>query len=477
MSFATEVDKSVSKPRVLVEFDISRLNVEWVNNGAGIWAVNALNLYDWVDDTLLEEGFSAQGFGAIGSVTVEGIRFTKVSALGNLDLPKEFYYDPSDRMLWCIFQNYDEPSLHTIFIGVVYGYSFTEFTPVGASQLYEGRLAGVPSISLSRDPLFFGRIAFGGGSIDLINQDGEFDAFARDNNIYGNEARILLGYDGLDYDDYQRLYTGYIENVDIGEERISVQVADRRKQLTKPIIYVASAENPLTSIKNILVAEFDAEDSADYFDASAWTVATDAVAADGHVVTTNMQEEDSAIKIIESLALAAPGVFFITADNRYSFRVYDPSATASSIIFGDDILNVKTVRYAPSEVISSIKVGYARDWVTGGTQYTYKRYTSAETSVYNTYKVYRERSFDTFLATETDADTWAQKIYPRFTDVHATVAVEVPMKHYSLGIAETVDAEINRPQQTMLGTVGTEIQSIEWRLSGVPTMLFGLRFV
>ena len=183
MSFATDVEKSTSKARILVELDIGQLNVEWVNNGAGIWAVDTDNVYAWVDTTLLEEGFSAQEFGPIGSVTVSGIKLTRATSLAAMNIPNEFYYDTADNKLWVIFPDYDEPSLHTIFIGVIYGYSFNEFTPVGTTALYEGRLQSVPQISIARDPFFFGKIAFGGGSISLINQDGELDTFARDSDI------------------------------------------------------------------------------------------------------------------------------------------------------------------------------------------------------------------------------------------------------------------------------------------------------
>ena len=71
MTFAQAVQRSNSQHRVLVEVDIGIANTQWVNNGAGIWAVDPTNSYSWVDATLLG-GFTAQGFRPLGSVKVDG---------------------------------------------------------------------------------------------------------------------------------------------------------------------------------------------------------------------------------------------------------------------------------------------------------------------------------------------------------------------------------------------------------------------
>lgn len=474
MSFATEVVKSVSNPRVLVEIDIGTFNSQWVNNGAGIWAVDAENLYSWVDSTLLEEGFTAQEFGVIGSVSSDAARLTKVATLDALNIPMEFFYDADDRKVWVILQDYDEPALHSIVIGVVYGYSFNEFTPVGSIQLYEGRLTGVPRISIARDPLFFGRIAYGGGTVDLINADGELDTFARDNDVYGNEARIKLGFDGLDYDDYQTIFTGFVEGIEVGEDTVSVGIADKRKQLSRAIQYVATSVNPITAIQAILTTYFSAQYDSDYFDTTAWAAALSACTT---LASVNMQEADAAGDIIEGLSLAAPGIFYLTPEGKYAFKVIDTTATAETTLVSRDILNTISVRYDPTEVVSSIRVGHSRDWATTGTQYTYTDYDEFEASSFAAYKTYKRQDYDTYLDGATSAAAWADVIYPRFVDVHGALSVTVPIRYYDITVGATLDVEIDRPTRTMLGTATTEILSIGWELSDVPTMELGLRIV
>ncbi len=478
MSFAVDVVKSVSDIRILIELDISPVNDQWVNNGAGIWVYNLEASYPWVDDTLLD-GFTASDLTNVGSVVSDGAPLVSVALVDTLT-PLEFVWDATNNDLYICLQNYDEPGIHDVRVGLVYGFSYDEFTPAGMinSQLYEGRLSGAPSVTLARDPLFFGRIQFGGGSIPIVNMDGKYDTFAQDNNIYGNEVRIFIGFEDLDYSDYERIFTGYVDDVSVGEEVMDITITDRRKRLTRAIEITATAQNPVTTIRDILTAFFNASYDTDYFDVTEWDQATTDVAADGLTVSLNMQEPEPGIDVIESLCLAAAGILYITADGKYSFRQIDPDASAAFTVLSNDVLNSKTINYNTGDVVSSVRVGYARDWVTSGTQYTYETYDTHEASVFNAYQIYNEQLFDTFLDTKTAADNWAALFYPWFIDVHGETSVQVPIKYYDDAvITEITDVQIQRPQKTMLGTVGSEIQSITWNIDTVPTITLGVRFV
>lgn len=472
MSFATEAAKSVNDARVLVQLDIGSLNVQWVNWGAGLWAVNADNAYSWVDSSLLD-GFTAQNFAAIGSVQVDGSLQTNAGAMADLASQTEsFYYDADSATLWVHLINNDEPWLHDITIGVVYGYSYNGFTPSGTNLHYEGRLLGAPSISKRRDPLYFGKLVFAGGSIRLANGDGYFDEWAEDNDIYGNEVRVYLGYASLDYADYQRLYTGYIERVSVDEETISVQIADKRKQLTAPITYVCTAQNALSAISAILASAYSTPYTSTYYDLTAWASA----AACAETVTINMQTPDSVINVIEGICASIFGVFYVDAENRYSFRLVDTSASSETTIPAADIMTAHRITYDPTEVISSARIGHSRDWATTGTQYSYVENTTYEQSVYNAYKTYNQRTFDTWLDNATAATAFGETIMQYSKDVHGTFDVEVPMTYYARDVGETMDAVINRARVAMLGTKKSEILEVRYNLDR-PTIVFGLRIV
>lgn len=469
MTFAQYAARSVADARVLVEIDIGTLNLQWVNHGAGLWAVNSDNTYAWVDATLLD-GFTAQNFAAIGSVTVDGVQQAKTtSMLSMVAATESFWWDSAGETLWCHFIDNTDPWSHTISIGVVFGYSFDEFTPVGAGQLYQGRLLGSPVISKRRDPLYFGKLTFGGGSITLNNGDATLDEWAEDNDIYGNAVRVKLGYDGLDIHDYELLYHGYVEKVTIGEETLTVQVADKRKQLTAPIEYVCTSLNALDAIVGILKQAYGVSYTDTYFDTAAWA------SAQGSVETVSYKAErpEPVITIIESICRSVFGVFFITPDNRYSFRLVDTAVSSQTTIKAADIINRHTLVYDPTEVISSARIGY---WTSPGTLYDYSTNTAYQASVFNTYKTYNERVFDTLLDTATAATAYGTTIMQYAKDVHPQLPVQVPMAYYSRDIAENVDVEIQRATHVMLGTKKAEILEVRYNLDG-PTMTLGLRVI
>tara|TARA_Y100000310_G_C20672933_1_gene811285 strand:- start:1399 stop:2847 length:1449 start_codon:yes stop_codon:yes gene_type:complete len=480
MSFATEVAKSISDARVLVEIDVSPGGEKWVNNGAGIWVYNFDATYSWVDSTLLD-GFSAQTFSNnVGSVYSSGVQLTSVSSDLGLS-PREYYWDAANKDLYICLQNYDEPYIHDVRIGLVYSFSYKEFTPsnMGSPQSYEGRLLSVPAITLARDPLFFGRIQFGGGGISIANMDGEYDTLADDNQIYGNEARVFVGYESLDYDDYERVFTGVIDSVNIGEQEMNVTISDRRKRLTRSVTVTGiSAENPVVAIRTILVDHLGAEYTTGYFDTTLWGNAETSLDTRGIKVDVEMQEPEPAIDVIEDLCVAAIGVFFLDEDNKYAFRIRDPNATATgSTLPRNDVLSDVSVMYNPADIVSSFRVGYGKTW-NGTAQsylYTYKNYTEREASVVTSYQIYNQQVVDSLMDSENSVDKWIDVLYDWHAAMHGEIDIAVPIKYYDREIAQTINVMLDRRNATMFGTTLTEIRSISWNLNETPSITFGLR--
>ena len=482
MTFAEHAAKSVSDPCVLLELDIGFFNTQWVNNGAGIWSVDAQNIYSWVDTSLLEEGFSAQEFGYIGSVQRDGLLLTKVSSVEAItDATDSFYYDPYDRKLWVCLTGYDEPSLHAITIGVIYGYSFDEFTPAGGPVPYQGRLQGAPSITIARDQTYYGVLSFGGGSIDLNNADGELDRFAEDNELYGNPVRIYVGYAELNYSDYELIFTGYIDDFDVGEMEASFSIADRRKQLSKPIQQAVTAQSPITAIKALLLEHYSFPYTSDYYDLTAFAAAETASAAYtieyNSSILLNEKTRRPLIDYLGEIATAGKLVFWKTADDKFSATVPDLDATTSSVIFrADDILNEHRVSYRPSEVVSSVKVGYAPTWTTTQTVYLSYQDTTREQSVFTSYKTYKEHPVNTPL-TATAVSVWASAFMSENSVVKGTMEITVPMAYYGSNVGTAAFVEIKRPQKTMIGTTLSQIVSKSWNLNEIPTITFGVKFL
>jgi hypothetical protein len=478
MSFADEVTKSVSDSRVLVEIDVTPRNVDqWVNNGAGLWAYSLDLDYPWLDSTLYADSWVAADFVRVGSVISDGVLFTRNASSANLG-PREYHYDENTALLYICLEGYQSPLLHQVLVGYVYGFAFDDFTPGGMTYplQYEGRLTQVPNVTIAQDQLYYGRIAFGGGRISIINTDGEYSTFAKDHDIYGNSARIYLGFASIDRDDYLLLYTGVIDQVTTSVDQMDISVVDKRKQLTRPIQITASAQNPVTTIQEILTDYFNVTYDTDYFDTTVWGATETAVANDGLTVTVNMQTPSAAIDVIESLCLAGLVSFYMSADGKYTIRQIDPAGTTGTFIPERDIQNIPMMRYDPSDVMSSIRVGYARDWVTAGNAYSYYTDDSHESSVFNAYLVYNEKSYDTFLDTLSSATSWATAMYSLHNSVHGTTEITVPVAYYDDAIlAIQIDPQLDMGEISFLGTIETVVQSVSWNLTGIPTISLGLR--
>lgn len=484
MTFDDLANKSVSDARVLVEVDIGIINTQWVNNGAGLWAVDAENVYSWVDSTLVEEGFSALEFGFIGSVKRDDVLLSLVASLAALtDSTDSYYYDSQDRKVWVCLTNYHEPSLYLMTINVVRGYSFDEFVPKGSPPVpYQGRLQGVPSVSVARDNSFYGLLSYGGGSLDLVNADGELDTLAEENAIYGNPVRIFVGFASLDYADYQRIYTGVIESFEVSHESATFGVVDRRKELSRPVREARASQAPVPSIVDLLSTHYGFADTEAFYDLSAKTAANLESAAFEVAYDYTIARNDNARRpLIDTIGEILTSGFLLLEydpDGLLKFSFPDLGAVTSSVIFtADDIMTDYTVRYDPNDVISSVKVGHSVSYTTTQTIYQYIRDTDSETSVFAAYKVYREHSVDLPLATTAIATTWAAKFMSAHSVVKGTLDVEMPLSYYAASVGDVVFAELVRPSKTMIGTVLTQIMSKSWNLQGVPTISFGLRFI
>jgi hypothetical protein len=234
MSLATvEALKPSTQKITLVELDFGAPQTVWFNWAAGVWYVDFDAVYDLIDPALLA-GVTAQTTGAIGSVSSDAAPLLAVASAAEVQTTElSFYYDSATRRVYIHLQNGDEPRLHRITLGVVYGVSTVAGTYNG--MIYEARLREAPSISKSKDPLFFGRIAFEGGSIEIDNTDGAFDDLGEDNDVFGNAVRILQGFGGFDYSDFARMGSGIIEDIEIGPDSLRVSMKDARSALTREL--------------------------------------------------------------------------------------------------------------------------------------------------------------------------------------------------------------------------------------------------
>jgi len=451
MTFQQRADKSVNNLRVIFAMDITVENEQWVNAGVGVWVVNTDALYENVEDELLS-WFTPQSFPAIGSVLSDSIQLVEASTLLECsDNEASFYFDGTN--LYVHLENGDSPYIHTVSVGVVFGYSREGFTPIGARTHYASRLLGVPSISKSRDPLYWGKLQFEGGSAELNNGDGGLDQLGEDNNAYGNQARVLVGFEDQPYTEYERLFTGFVDTLNVDERSVTVSFKDKRKQLTKNILYSCTDLNALEAIEEILLDNYEIPYNGLYYDMDLWEDAK-SKALD---VTIAMTKEEKAIDVIQKICESTFGIFLTDPIGRYAFKIIRKADPATYEIPEHDIINNPSATYDPSEVITSTLIGYERDWTTTGSAYTYLNDTSQEASIFDKYKTYNQRTFDTMLGNVVDAQRFSDQILEYSGTIRAKVDIEVPLKYYTMDVGDFAEIEINRSNSTWFGLRKCEV--------------------
>jgi hypothetical protein len=467
---------------MLMQLHVSKINIQWVNIGSGIWYVDFNINYPEVDASLLS-GFTVQTFGEIGSIFVDSILLIKKDSLLELTNSPNTYYYTSNRVYVCL-SFYDNPILHDVFLNILFGYSFNDIKPINSETIYEGRLSQVPDITISRDPLYFGKIQYNGVTLSLHNEDGNFNNFLETSgifgggNLYGNIVRILFGYDDINIDDYICVFSGKVEKTSLSEEQFIINGEDSRKFLTKSAIYKCTNKNALEAIQELLLNNYAINYDSIFYNTTAWEVAKALV----NNITIDMEEseeESPVIDIIENICSTVFGLFILETDNKVSFKIVDTTATASTTILDSDILSNHYISFDPTEVISSAKVGYNKDWTLGyDSPYTFVYNTNYESTVFQTYKIYNQKTFFTLLTNSTDATAFGETILQYAKDIHGIGEVLVPMSYYTLTLGDIVNIEIKKLDgEDMLGTKKCEIISKSYKLNENGFINFGYRIV
>lgn len=236
-TFAEKAQNPNSTKIILCEIDIGFDQEFWVNKRAGTWQVNFDVVYPEIASWFLQ-GVESRSVTRIGSITMDGIILTEVGSVSDVQLYEySFYWDQNAHDLYVHLVNGDKPLLHRLTLGESFAVSNyagpLNNWSVYNDYIYEPRLKSIPSVATRKDPVFFGKIAFEGGTITLDNADGFFNTFGEDNDVFGGAVRLLIGFDDLPYSQFRKIFTGFIENLTVTQMELRLDVQNKRKALSR----------------------------------------------------------------------------------------------------------------------------------------------------------------------------------------------------------------------------------------------------
>ena len=113
--------------------------------------------------------------------------------------------------------------MYRIRIGQVYGFRHGGATNSYGGVIFENRLKDLPSLEQNKDPQFYGTLALDSKTFKIANGDRQYDTLTRDQNVFGNKGRVLVGFDGWDITNFQQRFEGMIGNIRTDEEYVEVE--------------------------------------------------------------------------------------------------------------------------------------------------------------------------------------------------------------------------------------------------------------
>lgn len=240
MAFATEIVKPTNNPIVLFEVDLPLKHKTFIDDEAGIWKCNLTPgdvMVMGSDGQVGYFGTQNQIFYNIQSMRVNTVIFTKVTTKIDLRAQNEsFMYEGTT--LRVHFDSW-EPSdiFYSIVLGSVVG--FCDKVDPANDGYYEGvyydpRIKKASVINKKKDTLFFGIIQFPSGVFTLINTDGALDLL-KDERIYGQACRALLGFAGDPYSEYKQQNSGFVDNYNFNFDVFNITMKDIRKRFSRTI--------------------------------------------------------------------------------------------------------------------------------------------------------------------------------------------------------------------------------------------------
>ena len=580
MSFATELAKATSDKLALVEFDIGREwneyatvdggYVAWVNYEPGIYYTRFDGVYPDVDSYWLDQTIATAAVTTVGGVTYDGTnRLSQKTSVASMFTEPSFYYDRSDETLYVHMPTGNSPATYNIRIGIATQVATKHYIDELQGNQYDADLMSVPSVKKSIDPLFFGRISFDDASFALDNHNGTYD-FLTTQDVFGQTVRFYLGFSSLAFTDFLNVWTGYLDDVTIGEDALQIRASDPRRALQTPLppnrfdsttypdiddrdvgepiplaygeisrvvptcvnksvyakdtaqdltfkladmtnysaiheittvyhkgealttssgddIYLKSTDlttaefvlnkaadveldfkevevtfqgyedgsgalidNGLDIIKELIVNHTDALYNTSWFDTTTWA----SVQSEVDNVYLWVDDEEDLIKLIESIARSIRVQFDTTGAGLYTARIYESFKTPDTKVHGDELLEPLELEYSADEWISRATVEYANG----------KKYvdTSEESTVKERFKQARNRTFETVLVDDADAQSFATEAINLQKELRPLVPVTTKTQITGLAVEDHVYIEMNRRAADWLGWTRCRVESIDY---------------
>jgi hypothetical protein len=240
--------------------------------------------------------------------------------------------------------------------------------------------------------------------------------------------------------------------------------------VVKADIHGYAITNAADVIASLLLDYLGLAYNATNFNTTEWAAAQAAAMNVGCYVGSSRE----AFSIIEDICASSLINFIPQDDGRYTLRIYDAARATDQTFSRDELLGTPEIYHDSTQVVSSVDIGYDRDWTTG----SFQRWqdTSQEAAIFALYKHYLPKSFNTLLTSAADAQAYATVMLSLYGHMLTRIMARFKLQPLGREVMDFVMLPVYRQTKTMLGMMKCEVYSIPKDLLGA-TIELGCRVV
>lgn len=231
----------MTKKVLLLNIGFRAIQNQWFADSGGIWCIPFRATYPEMNSTLLAD-LTQKNYLTINSVTYQGGDLQQVTSWTDtvdgrataLSSEKSFIWDTAKKNLYIRLENYDDPRVYTIFIGVAISLSDQSYDDTVNSILFREDIISLPDLSESKDPLFFDKLSFPEFTIKLNNAGRKYD-YLTDNRIFNQSVQHYWGDPTQAFSTFDQINEAKITTYQFDDDEVSLRAIDGRASLSRAV--------------------------------------------------------------------------------------------------------------------------------------------------------------------------------------------------------------------------------------------------
>jgi hypothetical protein len=178
-----------------------------------------------------------------------------------------------------------------------------------------------------------------------------------------------------------------------------------------------------------------------------------------------LAEQKGLDEVIGDICESCQTDFQTDGEEKYNLIGYDVQRSPVATFRKDQQIETGSIEDDPTEIITSILVGYSKNWTDD--KYQYYIDDLNEQSITDIWNIYKQLKFDTLIANVTDAGLYSGKIMARSASLKTIIHVDIPgWMAMVRTVGEWIIIELNRPYKQMYNHCLVEIYGIQKDFTG-----------